>query len=434
MCGGRIVAGRIYSKAETMPRDELRKLQEKLAIAMVKYAYKNSPYYHRKFDEAKLKPADIKSLNDFYKKVPFTSKHELVSSQREHPPFGEFLAVPREELRLVFISPGPIFEPYTAKDLEATRRTMAKGLISGGVEKGDIIQITLSYHFMPAGLFAHIAAEETELCIIPAGTGETRMQIDFMKKLGTKIYAGTPSFLARIAEEAQKMGVDPKKDLKLKIGICGAEPLPPDLRKKLEETFDMKLFDAYGVAELGVMTRECQYHNGMHINEEMYLLEIIDPNTLERVEQGEEGEIVATPLDRYALPLIRYRTGDASILTEEICECGRTEARILGIRGRVDMLTKVKGVFIHPKQAQDVVKQYPELGRVQIIVDRPGDYDEMTILVEGKDPSKFSQWESKLKEEFKQVLRIKTNVKMVKVGEIPADAKALEDRRKHYAQ
>jgi phenylacetate-CoA ligase len=429
-----MVARKFYSKAETMSREELRKLQEKKALEMVRHAYKNSPYYHRKFDEAGIKPGDIKNLDDFFKKVPFTSKHELVSNQREHPPFGEFLAVPREKLRLVFISPGPIFEPYTAKDLESTRKNMAKGLISGGVQEGDIIQITLSYHFMPAGLFAHMAAEETGLCVIPAGTGETRMQIDFMRKLGTKIYAGTPSFLARIAEEAQKMGIDPKKDLNLRIGICGAEPLPPDLRKKLQDIFGIELFDAYGVAELGVMTRECQYHNGMHINEEMYLLEIVDPNTLERVEPGEEGEIVATPFERDALPLIRYRTGDASVLTEEICKCGRTEARILGIRGRVDMLTKVKGVFIHPKQAQDVVSQYPELGRIQIIVDRPGDYDEMTILVEGKDPSKFSEWENKLKEEFKQALRIKTNVKMVKVGEIPADARVLEDRRKHYAR
>lgn len=428
------MSGKIYSKAETMPRDELKKLQEKKALEMVRHAYENSPYYHRKFDEAGIKPDDIKSLDDFYKKVPFTSKHELVTSQREHPPYGEFLAIPKEKLRLVFISPGPIFEPYTEKDVEITRKNLAKGIITGGAGEGDIIQITLSYHFMPAGLFAHVAAEEAGLTIIPAGTGETRMQIDFMRKLGTTVYAGTPSFLARLAEQAEKMGVDPKKDLNLKIGICGAEPLPPDLRKKLEGTFDMELFDAYGVAELGVMTRECQYHNGMHINEEMYLVEIIDPNTLERVEPGEEGEIVATPFDRDALPLLRYRTGDASVLTEEICKCGRTEARILGIRGRVDMLTKVKGVFIHPKQAQDVVKQYPDLGRVQIVVERPGDYDEMTILVEGKDSSKFSEWESKLKEEFKQALRIKSNVKMVNVGDIPSDARALEDRRKHYAE
>ncbi|MFB0561753.1 MAG: phenylacetate--CoA ligase family protein [Candidatus Lokiarchaeia archaeon] len=428
------MSDKVYSKAETMPRDELKKLQEKKALEMVRYAYENSPYYHKKFDEAGIKPDDIKSLDDFYKKMPFTSKHELVTSQREHPPYGEFLAIPKEKLRLVFISPGPIFEPYTEKDVETTRKNLAKGIITGGAGEGDIIQITLSYHFMPAGLFAHIAAEESGLTIIPAGTGETRMQIDFMRKLGTTIYAGTPSFLARLAEQAEKMGVDPRKDLKLKIGICGAEPLPPDLRKKLEETFDMELFDAYGVAELGVMTRECQYHNGMHINEEMFLVEIIDPNTLEPVEPGEEGEIVATPFDREALPLIRYRTGDASVLTEDICDCGRTEARILGIRGRVDMLTKVKGVFIHPKQAQDVVKQYPELGRVQIIVDRPGDYDEMTILVEGKEPSKFSEWESKLQGEFKQALRIKTNIKMVNIGDIPSDAKSLEDRRKHYAK
>lgn len=421
--------GRPLFETETMSREELRRLQEKKALAMVRYAYENSPYYHRKFDEAGVKPDDIRSLDDFFKKVPFTSKHELVANQRQHPPYGEFLAVPKEKLRLVFISPGPIFEPYTEKDLEITRRTLLKTHVYEP-QPGDVIQITLSYHFMPAGFFVHMAAESAGLTIIPAGPGESRMQLEFMKSLGTTIYAGTPSFLARLAEEAKKMGIDPKKDLKLRVGLCGAEPLPPSLRKYLEETFDMELFDAYGVAELGVMSRECQYHNGMHINEEFYLIEIIDPNTLEPVEPGEEGEIVATPLEREALPLIRYRTGDASILNVEKCECGRTEARLMGILGRIDMLTKVKGVFIHPKQAEEVVKRHPELGRFQIIVERPGVTDVMTIKVECKDPSKFEEMKKILEEEFKQALRIKSEVEIVNPGDIPESARLLEDRRK----
>ena len=419
----------MYSEAETMPREKLRQLQEKKILSIIKYAYENSPFYHRKFDEAGIKPSDIRSLDDFYKKVPFTSKHELVGNQREHPPYGEFLAVPKEKVRLVFISPGPIFEPYTEEDLKVTRRNLAKMMYSGGVKPGDIVQVTLTYHFMPAGYFVHLAAEETGCTIIPAGPGETRMQLEFMKKLGTTVYAGTPSFLARLAEEAEKMGIEPKKDLRLRVGICGAEPLPRALRKRLEENLGIKLFDAYGVAELGVMTRECKYHNGMHINEELYLIEIIDPNTLERVEPGEEGEVVATPFEREAMPLIRYRTGDASVLTEETCECGRTEARLMGILGRVDMLTKVKGVFIHPKQAEGVVKKYPELGKFQIIVERPEIIDVMTIRVECKDPSKFEEMKKILTEDFRQALRIKTNVEIVKPGEIAPDARMLEDRR-----
>lgn len=424
--------GRIYSEWETAPRERLRKLQEKKMLSMLQYAYEKSPFYKKKFDDAGIKPGDINSLEDFYKKVPYTSKHELVKSQRNNPPCGDFLTVPQEKLRLLFISPGPIFEPYTKEDIKIIRKNLAKTMYTAGATEKDICQVTLSYHFMPAGLFVHWAAEEAGCTVIPAGTGESRMQIDFMKKAGTSIYAGTPTFLKRLGEEAIKMKVDPKKDLKLRIGLCGAEPLPPSLRKDLNETFGIEPFDAYGVAELGVMSRECEHHNGMHLNEELFLVEIIDPKTLERVSLGEEGEIVATTLEREAMPLIRYRTGDASAITEETCQCGRTEARILGIRGRVDMLTKVKGVFIHPKQAREVVERFPELGRLQIIVDRPENYDQMTIYVECNEPSNFAEWEDKLKIEFRQALRIKTDVKMVTLGDIPADARILEDRRKHY--
>ncbi|MHA1209860.1 MAG: phenylacetate--CoA ligase family protein [Candidatus Freyarchaeota archaeon] len=426
--------GRIFSEWETAPRERLRKLQEEKMLKIVNYAYENSPFYKKKFDKAGIKPGDITSFEDFYDKVPFTSKHELVQSQRENPPYGDFLAVPQEKLRLMFISPGPIFEPYTLEDMKIIRKNLAKAMYTAGATEKDICQVALSYHFMPAGMFIHWAAEEAGCTVIPAGTGESRMQIDFMKKAGTTIYAGTPTFLKRLGEEAKKMGIDPKRDLRLRIGMCGAEPLPPQLRKDLEETFGIELFDAYGVAELGVMSRECEYHNGMHLNEELFLVEIVDPNTLERVPPGEEGEIVATTLEREAMPLIRYRTGDASAMTEERCQCGRTEARILGIRGRVDMLTKVKGVFIHPRQAQEVVERFPGLGRLQIVVERPENYDQMTIYVECNDPSKFKEWEDKLKEEFKQVLRIKTDVKIVNPGDIPSDAKILEDRRKHYAK
>ncbi|MGQ9722184.1 MAG: phenylacetate--CoA ligase family protein [Candidatus Jordarchaeum sp.] len=426
------MSGKVYSEWEIAPRERLRKLQEKKMLKIVEYAYERSPFYKKKFDEAGIKPGDITSLEDFYKKIPYTSKNELVKSQRNNPPYGDFLTVPKEKIRLLFISPGPIFEPYTGEDIKIIRKNLAKTMYTAGATEKDICQVTLSYHFMPAGLFIHWAAEEAGCTVIPAGTGESRMQVDFMKKAGTTIYAGTPTFLKRLGEEAVKMNINPKKDLKLRIGLCGAEPLPMPLRKDLEETFGIELFDAYGVAELGVMSRECEYHNGMHLNEELFLVEMIDPKTLEKVAPGEEGEIVATTLEREAMPLIRYRTGDASAMTEETCVCGRTEARILGIRGRVDMLTKVKGVFIHPKQAQEVVEKFPELGRLQIIVERPEDYDQMIIYVECKESSKFAEWENKLKTEFKQALRIKTDVKMVNPGEIPVDARILEDRRKHY--
>ncbi|MFB0562475.1 MAG: phenylacetate--CoA ligase family protein [Candidatus Lokiarchaeia archaeon] len=424
-----MVERKYYSEAETLPREKLLKLQEEKLKKAIKYAYENSKFYHKKFDEAGIRPEDIKTLDDFYKKVPFTSKPELVRSQRENPPYGGIIAVPPEKLKMLFISPGPIFEPYTDNDIKVVGRSTAKVMYRAGVRPDDVAQITATYHFMPAGFAFHFGAQEVGCMVIPAGPGESRMQVDFMKKVGTTVIGGFPSFLAKLGAEAIKLGVDPKKDLNLRIGVCGGEPLPPSLRKNIEETFGIDLFEGYGVAELGIIASECEKHSGMHVNEEFFLMEIIDPNTLERVEPGEEGEIVCTPLEREALPLIRYRTGDGSVLIEETCECGRTEARIPRIMGRVDMITKVKGVFIHPKQAEEVVKNYPELGRFQIIVERPGIIDEMTIKVECEDSSKFEEFKKILEADFKQALRIKTNVEVVNPGEIPTEAKRLEDRR-----
>ncbi|VUT26055.1 MAG: 2-acyl-glycerophospho-ethanolamine acyltransferase [Candidatus Methanolliviera sp. GoM_oil] len=415
-------------------RDDLESIQEKKVIDQVNFAYANSPFYKRKFDEAGIEPKDIKSMDDFFEKVPFSSKQELIDSQLAHPPFGEFLSVPNEKIKLIFVSPGPIFEPHTEKDLQVLRNGLGKRIVDLGIGRGDVCQVTLSYHLMPAGFAIHIGAEAAGCTVIPAGTGESRMQVDVMRKAGTTIYVGTPSFLARIAEKAEEMKIDPRRDLKLRMGICIAEPLPPSLRTNLQRTFDIELFDVYGVAELGILAGECGEHDGMHVNEEDFIVEIIDPDTLERVQPGDEGEIVCTPLGREALPLIRYRTGDVSSITLEKCKCGREDARILGIRGRVGMLTKVKGVFIHPRQVGEVVEGYRELGRFQILVERPGIYDEMTIFVECKEIEKFEEWEEKLKEAFKEILRIKCDVKMVHTGEIPSDVNVLEDRRGHYAE
>ncbi len=424
-----MVGSKYYSEAETLPRDKLLKLQEEKLKKAIKHAYENSRLYHKKFDDAGIKPDDIKTLDDFYKKVPFTSKPELVRSQRENPPYGGIIAAPIDKLKILFISPGPIFEPYTDMDIQVVGRSAAKILTRAGVKPDDILQVTATYHLMPAGFAFHFGAREIGCMIIPAGPGESRLQVDFMKKVGTTVIGGFPSFLAKLGQEAIKKGIDPKKDLNLRVALCGGEPLPPSLRKNIEETFGIEVFEGYGVAELGLVSSECENHNGLHLNEEYFLCEIIDPNTLERVEPGEEGEIVVTPLERDALPLIRHRTGDGSVMTEETCECGRTEARLLKILGRIDMITKVKGVFIHPRQADEVIRQYPELGKFQIIVERPGIIDEMTIKVECNDPSRFNEFKKILEEGFKQDLRIKTNVEIVNPGEIPPDAKRLEDRR-----
>lgn len=417
-----------HPEIETMPREKMRELQGQRAIAIFNYAYENSPFYRRKFDAAGIKPGDIKTLEDFVEKVPFTYKSERIENQAEKPPFGDILAVPREKIVRIFLSPGPIYEPHTQEDIEWLADHMAKRIYMAGVRKGDIVQVTYSYHLMPAGLNYDYMLQKMGITTIPGGTGNTEIQVELMKKLGVIVYVGTPSFLAKMGEVAINAGLDPKKDLSLRLGCFGAEPLAP-VRKRLEDTFGIECRDMYGVAEVGTIAGECPAGGGMHIDEDLFFLEIIDPKIGKQLSPGEEGEIVVTNLKEKTMPIIRYRIGDASIVNLEPCPCGRTAAKLTKIMGRVDALTKVRGVFIHPRQAEAVVKRHPELGSFQIIIDRPKTMDEMVIKVEYIMLIDKEAMKEQLSREFREALRIKTDVELVEKGTIPSGARPLVDKR-----
>ncbi len=395
------------------------------------YCYRNSPFYRKKFDEAGVKPSDVRSIDDFLKKVPFSSKKEVLESQYSKPPFGDFLAVEARRIRRVYVSPGPLYEPYTEKDLVDTRRVHAEMLSSIGVRPGDVAQVTASYNMMPGAWYLHDGLEELGCTVIPAGPGESRMQVTIMRSFGTTVYLGAPSFLARIYDVCRELGVEPRKDLKLRIGFSSFEPLTPTLRRDLEEKFGVELFNAYGIGELGWFACECKQHDGMHVLGDHFLVEIIDPETLEPVGLGEEGEIVVTPLFREAMPLVRYRTGDLSSFAREPCPCGISWPKLTGIYGRVDMATKVKGVLIHAWQVQKVLAAHPELGRFQIVVDRPARIDVAKILIEvAPDKVGSEELKRRLYSELKDATHVDFDVELVVEGTIPKDAKTLEDRRK----
>ena len=407
-----------------MPNDQDIKL-----CSIVKYAYSKSAFFRKKFDHANIMPEDIKTVKDL-KKIPPTGKMELITNQSEHPPFGEFLSVPINKIRRIYFSPGPIFEPQTDRDIENDTDVLKRGFQVCGVNPSDIVQVTFTYHLMPAGIRMHEAFEKMGCNVIPSGVGQTELQLELMRKLHTTVYVGTPSFLGKIRDIALQLNLNPNKDLSLRKGIFTAEPLPDSLRRELEEGFGLEAFNIYGIAEVGLVSQECEKHNGLHIHDEDLIVEVLDPYTLEPVEPGEQGELVLTTLNREAIPLIRYRTGDAVVIDISKCECGRKQPR-MWIFGRVDMLTKVRGVFVYPKQVENIIKRYPELGGFQIIVDRPGRFDEMTVIAECKAPIEtIDKLSETVATDLKNTLRLDVKVKFVKEGTIQKEVKILDDRRK----
>jgi phenylacetate-CoA ligase len=417
---------------ETLTKEKKRLRDEKQLIKIFKHAYNNSPFYRERFKKAGLTPEDVKTIGDI-KRIPFLRKPELQEAQTKNPPFGNNLTVPINKLSEIFISPGPIFEGVVAEEAEAMLNARCKAFYSCGARPEDIVINTFMYHMVPAGLNIHLGFRRLGCTVIPTGVGQTVYQAIIMRDLGVTVFTGTPSFLAMIGEEAKKEGIDPREDLKLELGIFSAEPLPDSLRKSLIEKFGILARQLFGTADLGTVARECPEERGMHVEESM-IMEIIDPNTLEQVAPGEEGEITCTMPHKMASPIIRFRTGDATILSEEKCSCGRTSPKLKKILGRVDQLVKVKGMFVHPVNIKSLIQKHPELGNYEATVDRPQLSDILTIRIEfegtGKSlPKSVEEAKRELEEEFKEAIRIKAVVELVKRGSITETKEKIIDFR-----
>lgn len=412
---------------ETLPWNKQKERQEKMLFGYLRYTYENSPYYQKKFKEIALKPEDINSIEEYFKKVPFISKVDIIENQRGKPPFGDFLAAPEEEIVRIFVSPGPISYPWTKEDLESFVDLCANCFYANGLRHDDIVDIAFAYYWVPAGTIMDEGCRKIGAAVIPAGTGNTDMHIEVMKKAKVTAFIGTPSFLKQISERAKERGLAPK-DFNLRIGIFTAEAVPEELKKELKETFGLEPRELYGTADVGLIAKECPMNEGMHIYEDI-LLEIIDPKTGEHVAKGEKGEVVATFLGRKTMPLLRYRTGDITQgLNEAPCKCGRTSSKLRRIIGRVGDIIKVRGMFVVPNQVEEVVRRHAELGNFQIIVERPKTLDEVRIKVESEDKSEKVM--EKLKEQIKEAIKLKVGIEFVDMGEIPQDAKRLEDKRR----
>ncbi len=426
-------------KIEQMDRAEMRALQLERLKNIVKYAYERVPFYTKKFDEIGLKPEDIKTLEDI-KKIPYTTKTDL----RDNYPYG-LLAVSMDDIVRVHASSGTSGKPtvvaYTKNDLDMWSDCMARLIVAAGGRKSDIVQISFGYGLFTGALGLHQGWEKIGATVIPASSGNTERQVMLMKDLGATALVATPSYGLYISEVVEKMGIK-KEDLKLRIGLFGSEASSPEMHKELQDKLGLFPTDNYGLSEIigpGV-AGECEYKCGMHINEDHFYPEIIDKETLEPINNGEWGELVITTLTKEGLPMLRYRTKDITRLITEKCECGRTTTRMDKIQGRSDDMLIIRGVNVFPSQIEGVLMSMPEIGgNYEIIVERIGHMDKLTINVEVKDIdlldnySKLEDLVKKVKQKLKVVLQIDAVVRLVEpqsLKRFEGKAKRVTDLRK----
>jgi phenylacetate-CoA ligase len=410
--------------------DDFEQLRETL-----RWVYSRSPYYTRLFDHAGVSLPDLRTYDDFRRRVPRTAKADLVNNQRQHPPFGEFLAVPPESFGSLHTSPGPIFIPRLAEERGGTP-VLKESIKAMGVRPGDIAHVTLSYHIMPGGLRLHRAFEEAGCLVINGGTGSSELQVEVARAWGATVYAGTPSFLANLGDTARRVGLDPRRDLRYRVGFSTAEALTPQLRGELAATFGIELFDHCGEAQIGPLAGECRVHDGMHLHARDLFCEFLDPESGEPVGPGGTGEIVATQIGPRALPLVRYAPGDAFKLLEGPCPCGDPSLRLLFV-GQVGVIRKIKGVLVHPAQVQRAVSRHPELGRFQIVIDHPeGErYEHAVLRVAREGPiADADRLKQSLAAELKAMVLIQMDIELVddipEAAGAPRFAETFIDRRK----
>lgn len=374
---------KIWSDKEKLSREEIRKIQFKRLKKTLNHVYENVPYYHEKFKAAGVKPVDIRTLEDL-RLLPLTTKEDL----RQNYPFGLF-AVPKNKIVRYHASSGTTGKPtvvgYTKNDIKVWREVIARIATMGGVTNKDTAQITFGFGLFTGAFGLQQGLEKVGAGVIPMSSGNTQKQIMIMQDFQTTTLIGTPSYALHLAETANEMGIDPKTELFLKYGLFGGEGSTEEMRTKLNDAWGIISTENYGMSELigpGV-AGECQAFKGMHINEDHFIAEIIDPNTLEVLPEGSVGELVITPITKEALPLIRYRTKDITKLDTTPCDCGRTTARMAKITGRTDDMLIIGGVNVFPSQIEGVLLSIKGIGsNYQIRVLKKGYLDRIEIDVE----------------------------------------------------
>ena len=416
---------------ETLAPEELRALQlTRLRASLAQAA--RAPFYARRFSELGLNPQDIKSLDDLAR-LPFTTKSDL----RAGYPYG-LLAVERDQAVRLHASSGTTGTPtavvHSAEDLEGWTQLVARSLYMAGMRASDVFQNLVGYGLFTGGLGMHYGAERLGCLVVPSGTGNSLRQVTLMRQLGTSAVHIIPSYAMRLLETFAELDLDPRKDSALRLAIIGAEPHSEDLRRRIEKGFGVTAINSYGLSEMNGpgVAMECPAQDGMHIWEDAYLVEIIDPNTLEPVPEGQVGELVMTTLGRQAMPLIRYRTRDLCSLLPGSCACGRTHRRLSRIAGRSDDMFILKGVNIYPMQVETVLMAYKEVGNTYLIhLTRRDNNDQMAVRVEVSekartmDAEEMARLRKRISTALKAELLVSAQVELAAPGSLPrAEGKA----------
>ena len=425
---------------ETLPREALEAIQLRRLQNTLQRVYATVPFYRQRFDEAGVPPTAIQSLEDL-KRVPFTTKQDL----RDNYPYGMF-AVPMDNVVRIHASSGTTGKPtvvgYTARDINTWAVLMARSLTAGGASSGDIIHNAYGYGLFTGGLGVHYGAEKLGASVIPVSGGNTKRQIMIMKDFGPTILTATPSYALHLVEVAEEMGIS-FKDLRFKFGIFGAEPWSEKMRQEIERKLNLTAVDIYGLSEVigpGVAIECHEAKKGLHIFEDHFIPEVIDPNTGERLPYGQTGELVFTSITKEAFPVIRYRTRDITALNPEPCVCGRTHLRMHRVSGRSDDMLIIRGVNVFPSQIESVLMEMENVEpHYQLLVDREDNLDVLTVLVEvgerlfSDEVKSLQDTEKNIAKNIKEYLGVSARVKLVEPKSIArSEGKAVRviDNRK----
>ncbi|MGH2830524.1 MAG: phenylacetate--CoA ligase family protein [Actinomycetota bacterium] len=404
-------------QAETMPAAERRAMQDGILRGVAQYCYEGSTTYRQKMDAAGLTPDTIASLDDL-PAIPITRKSETQDMR-----FEGIMVVPYNQARRIFVSPGPQFYAYGPIPQEANPLLRVYHAI--GFRKGDVVINTFTYHLTPAGINFDESLGAFGCAVVPAGPGNTDLQVEILSKLDVTGYVGTPSFLKIIASKARELGVNPRGDFSIQIALTTAESLPQPLRAELEDTYGCMVRQLYGSADGLLPCYECWAADGMHVTDLM-VLEIVDPESWEPVPHGTPGAVVATVANPYR-PLLRFANGDRAVMRDDPCVCGRTSPRIW-FMGRIDEAAKVRGMFVYPEQIAEALGRFPEIAAWRAFVDRDAEgLDD--FIVEFESPADESLAE-KLTDALRAVVRVRARVAPVSAGTIPGEERGhLRDRR-----
>ena len=343
---------------------------------IVEHAYKNAPAVKDKFDVAGVRPSAIRTIKDL-EKIPVTTKDDLLKLQRANPPFGGFLAVPITDLSRIYVSPGPIYDPWDRRRIESDIQLYRDVLFA---KPGDIVMVSFMFHMVPVGLVSTDALTLVGCVVIPAGVGQTELQVQIMRELNVVGWYGFPSFLMSMIKKAEEMGYDFRRDFNLQWALVTGERHIQELRKQFEDNYDLRVIQVYGTADLGAVAYECNEKNGMHYADDI-IVEIVDPDTGKQLGPHEEGEVVVTLLNK-TYPLVRFGTGDLSFYTDETCPCGRASPRLTHISGMIGDHVRAKGMFIHHRELEEAMSKFAEVSKYQLVIILRGHKDWISLNVE----------------------------------------------------